>query len=238
MEKFHLSKEGKIAPEKPENHGKPWAIEERKELKRQYDKGLSITELSKIYKRTEISIELTIRKEQIYKVLEQRKIRKLIHFTDKRNIKTIKKYGLLPITRLKEKNIRYYENDPQRLDNQWGGISISVTSRNSHLLRAYHERNPRAWVEIEIDPEVAATRNCLFYDSNAASKKYKNAKEEYLQSADALRNIFADSVTNSSGKVFTRRNKNLDEPTDGQAEIIVRWLIPKSKILSWKEINV
>lgn len=238
MESLQDSKGGKETPEKPENHGKPWTKEEQEELKRLYDEGSTIVELSEKYKRTEISIELITKKLKIFKVLERRKIKKLIHFTDIRNIKTIEKYGILPITRLQEKGIKYYENDSIRFDNQPGGISVSITKRNSHLLNAFQKRKPRSWAEIEINPEIVATRNSLFYDSNAASKKYINVSEEYLQSADAFLNMFAEKVINSSGQTFSRRNKQLEEPTDDQAEIIVRWAIPKSKILNWKEIDV
>ena len=42
----------------------------------------------------------------------------------------------------------------------------------------------------------------------------------------------------TKGKTYKRDNKKSFEPTDEQAEIIVRWKIPKRKILSWKEIDV
>ena len=109
--------------------------------------------------------------------------------------------------------------------------------RNQHVLKKFHNRDPRQWVEIEINPDVAVTKNCLFYQTNASNGKYKDIKEEYLRSSKAFASMFDDRVI-TKGKTYTRDNKKSFEPTDEQAEIIVRWKIPKRKILSWKEIDV
>jgi len=225
---------------KPRNHGKPWTKNLKEEVIDLYKQGHSINKISQRFERTSTSIELTIRENEILDIISMRNIKKLFHFTDARNIETIKKYGILPITRLNEKDIKYYANDLNRFDGQTGGISLSISSRNHGLLKRYHERNPRSWVEIEISPEVAATRNCLFYDYNAADSKFRNNlefSEDYLQSPNAFSSMFSDRVE-SSKYSFNREDKKPFEPTSPQAEIIVRWLIPKSKILNFKEINV
>ena len=154
-----------------------------------------------------------------------------------RNLNSIKKLGILPIERLKEKHIKYYYNDESRLDAQLGGSSVSITSLNIHLLRTFQRRNKRRWAEIEINPNVVARRNCFFYSCNAASSIFKGAPEEYLSSYDALTSMFAETVT-SSTRTFKRKNKKPNQTTDDQAEIIVKWMIPKSQLLGWREINV
>ena len=226
--------------DKPENHGKPWEEKDQKELKKLYDDGETLLDLAKKYKRTKTSIELTIRKLEILNIIEERNIEKFIHFTDIRNMPTIEKYGILSIPRLKHQQIPFHGNDKLRLDDEENGISVSITSRNTHLLKSYEEKESRTWAEIEIDPTIAASGHCLFFDSNAASRhtKYKNKSEKDLQSTEAFMGIFAEEVTNSSGQTFTRKYKKTNEPTDDQAEIIVKFIIPKSKILNWKKINV
>ena len=77
----------------------------------------------------------------------------------------------------------------------------------------------------------------MFYSSNAASSIFREATEEYLSSYDALISMFAETVK-SSTRTFKRKNKQPNQTTDDQAEIIVKWMIPCSQILGWKEINV
>jgi len=222
---------------KPKNHGNPWTKALEVELIEYVDRGYSSEEIAKKLERTTVSIELTIKRIKIDKFLKQRNVERLVHFTDMRNLNSIKKFSILPTERLKEKNIKYYFNDEQRLDGQLGGSSVSITSLNKHLLRTFQRRNKRRWIEIAINPSVAARRNCLFYSCNAASSIFKEASEEYLSSYDALASMFAETVT-SSTRTFKRKNKKPNQTTDDQAEIIVKWIIPKSQLLSWKEINV
>ena len=174
---------------------------------------------------------------EIINIIKTRNITKLVHFTDIRNIESILEHGILPPTRLQERSIDGHANDPMRFDKQLGGISVSVMKRNQYVLNRFHKRDPRRWVEIEINPDIAVTRNCLFYQSNASNRKFSDAKEEYLKSSKAFANMFAGTV-NIKDRTYTRENKKEYEPTDEQAEIIVRWVIPKRKILSWREIDV
>ena len=174
---------------------------------------------------------------EIINILKNRNITKLIHFTDVRNMPSILEHGILPPKRLKEDGIEPHSNDPNRFDNQLEGISVSIMKRNQHVLKKFHNRDPRQWVEIEINPDVAVTKNCLFYQTNASNGKYKDVNEEYLRSSKAFASIFDEQVI-TKGKTYKRDNKKSYEPTDEQAEIIVRWKIPKRKILSWKEIDV
>ena len=131
---------------------------------------------------------------EIINILKNRNITKLIHFTDIRNMPSILEHGILPPKRLKEDGIEPHSNDPNRFDNQLEGISVSVMKRNQHVLKKFHNRDPRQWVEIEINPDVAVTKNCLFYQTNASNGKYKDVKEEYLRSSKAFASMFDDHV--------------------------------------------
>ena len=119
-------------------------------------------------------------KTEIINIIKKRNITKLIHFTDIRNMPSILEHGILPPKRLKEDGIEPHSNDPDRFDNQLEGISVSIMKRNQHVLKKFHNRDPRQWVEIEINPDVAVTKNCLFYQTNASNGKYKDIKENIL----------------------------------------------------------
>jgi hypothetical protein len=221
----------------PKNHGKSWTEEDRSLLMKYLDHDYSIEVISNIFKRTTISVELMVKKTKIDQFLKERKIKKLIHFTDGRNLESISKHGLLPVKTLKEKNIQYYYNDDDRYDDQLGGISVSITSRNKYLLRSFHSRKNRKWIEIEIDSSVAKTHNCLFYYCNAASSDFRNTSTEHLSSFLALQDMFSESISTNK-RTISRDNKASNLTTDDQAEIIVKWKIPKAKLLCWREINV
>jgi len=222
---------------KPKNHGNPWTKALEVELMEYVDRRYSSEKIARKLERTTVSIELAIKRIKIDKFLKQRNIERLVHFTDVRNLDSIKKFGILPIKRLEEKNIKYYFNDLQRRDNQLGGSSVSITLLNKHLFRAFQIRNKkRRWVEVEINPIVVAKRNCLFYCCNASSSKFKGASEEYLSSYDALASMFAETVTDSKGRTYDRKDKKPNQTTNEQAEIIVKWMIPKSQILRCREL--
>lgn len=220
------------------NHGKPWTRALEVELMELVDNGFTSDEIAKKIKRTPLSVELTIKRVKIEKFLKQRKIEKLIHFTDKRNLNSIEKVGILPRKTLEEKNIKYFYNDANRYDGKLGGTSVSVSSLNKHLFETFHRKNrKRKWVQIEIDPNILLGANCFFYSSNAASNMFKGVSDEYLGSFDALEKMFAETVTSSS-RVFKRKDQAINQTTDDQAEIIINRSIPRAKLLSWAEINV
>ena len=181
--------------------------------------------------------EMQIKRAKIQKLLKDRGIEKLIHFTDKKNLPSIKKYGLRPINALKLANIEYYYNDKYRYDQQLNGISLSVTYLNKDLFKAFAKKRKTDWVELEIDPQVITMMPCLFYDHNAASYKFNKMSDD-LSTYEALEGMFADSVTTTSKKgEIKRENQKPNQTTSAQAEIIVQWGILESQILKVKELN-
>jgi transcriptional accessory protein Tex/SPT6 len=75
-----------------ENKGKKWTEELDSELYSLIDQNLSISEISKIFKRTEYAIELRIKRLKIQRIIQDRQIKKLVHFTDVWNSFNIGKY--------------------------------------------------------------------------------------------------------------------------------------------------
>ena len=190
------------------------------------------------------------RAKKIDEFLDSKNVQRLVHFTDKRNLLYIEKEGIQPREMLNQRKIHFHSNDNNRFDGQLGGSSVSITSINKYLLREFHirareeKREEREWVEIEIDRSVATSENCLFFSQNAASFKFKGIPEKALSSYEALVEMFADKYGHRKAQ-----KRLANEPTSLQAEIIVKEVIPPSKIkikgmipksqfLSLKEINV
>lgn len=236
--KFFLNNEN----DKPANHGLPWSIEAEEELMEDFGNGIGIDQLANKFQRTIVSITLKIRRIQITTFLKEREIEHLIHFTDKRNLDSIKKHGILSVQDMKQRGISFYNNDLERFDKHLDGISLSITSRNSFLFTRFQQRNKRNWIEIYIKPEEILFKNkCFFYDYNAAASKFKDKSESELSSFSALQGMFADTVK-AGGRNHTRldivRPLPKNQPTSVQAEIIVKGAITRSEIIKFVEINV
>lgn len=66
-------------------------------------------------------------KREMLLATQERRIKRLLHFTNVVILSNIIKYGLLPISELDDNEIRYDYNDELRLDNNPDSISTSIT---------------------------------------------------------------------------------------------------------------
>ena len=212
-------------------------IEVYKQALKHKDDPKILDKLADQHGRTSVSIMLIVRGIAREKFIESRNINKLVHFTDARNIESITKNGLISVDTLNRKNMPYYNCDDKRLDGITHGISISVTNRNNYLLNAYNNRQKREWIEIELDPYLLCKANCYFFDTNAANKKFNDLQSD-LENISAFQSMFSDEVIIQDGRKLKRINKKTNETTCAQAEIIVKYQIPKSKIIKITKINV
>ena len=148
-------------------------------------------------------------------VIKNRKIEKLIHVTNKENLESIKKYGLMPVSELENNKINYICNDNLRLDNHIDGVCLSVTNVNEYLFGSFQKRyRDSQYVVLEIDPNILIDPKIrkIYYDYNAASPR--SAKSE-----TNMEIMFPE--TNVKKLIeHTRRDKKINEPTSGQAEIL------------------
>ena len=104
-------------------------------------------------------------KEQIQEIIKTRNITQLIHFTKKKNIRSILDHGILNIDELKKRNIKYTYNDPERRDGWDFTISLSITNKNLDLYEKFKQRqnlSDKDFVEIKIDPLVLLDNECFF----------------------------------------------------------------------------
>lgn len=175
----------------------------------------------------------------IEKVLNDRKITELIHFTRIENLNSILRYGLLSVDLLCERGIRYLYNDADRWDNKTNCICTSVEFPNTANLRKYRDEYPDArWVIITIDAKVILNHECYFAEHNAATRRIKNSLESRT-TAEAFEGMFASTVygkemDDGSVKTFSRREMRKDIcclPTSYQAEILIKHQIEKEHIM-------
>ena len=216
------------------NQGKKWTHDEDNKLITLVNQNLEIAEISHVFQRTELAIKLRIRRHKIQRILDERQIKKLVHFTDVRNSSCIKKHGLLSIEELKKQNLKYFYNDEQRLDNLPNFISLSVTNINSFLLNAFNERNKRAWIRFDIDPKVLLRADNFFFHTNAASSIFPDNKDnEQFSTPEAFLKMFELEVSTSRG-YQRRKNHQINETTCAQAEILVKRSITRHYIIGWE----
>jgi len=165
------------------------------------------------------------RREEIRGIVRRRGIERLVHFTPRDNLVSIGKLGLLARSELEECRVPYRYTDPLRLDGRSGWISLSISFPNFKMF--YNKRQSILdvgdWVVLDIDPRVLWELDCLFFSTNAASKCFHGIRDEELRSPAALENMFAGT-----------RSPNLRacDPSDPQAEILVRSPVPREYLRS------
>jgi len=186
-------------------------------------------------------------KDKILEIIKKRNITQLIHFTNKKNISSILKNGLLNNDELHKRNLDYIYNDPERRDKWTFAISLSVTNKNPYLYKSFkfkHKLNDSDFVEIKINPSVIAEKKCIFCDTNAANYTF----DHYRQNENELNNLkiwpafeaLFKKVTvrheYAGGKIF-RSSHQPNETTCPQAEICLIGDIQPEKFINLEELK-
>jgi hypothetical protein len=180
---------------------------------------------------------------KIEEIIQQRCVRKLVHFTRVSNLKSIIELGILPRLELEKKKIKVEFNDQQRIDLWPDTSSISVTEKNLHLFPKFVERSKTKendWFDILIHPSILTEKECIFCDTNAANHRFDEyrKKQNFLKSHIAFENMFAKFIPRTSyGQGIKRENQKDNETTSNQAEICVYGTIEKRYFLNLKEIE-
>lgn len=117
-----------------------------------------------------------IREEELAPVVNIRKPPKeLYHFSDIRNIESIKRFGLLSWYELEKRNIKYYPASNQlsrELDLRKGlhtYVRLCVDRQHPLALLAKYEKRIQQLVWLEIDIAVTRWKQTLFSNKNANS---------------------------------------------------------------------
>lgn len=169
--------------------------------------------------------------EAIRQFVEQRRVKSLYHFTREDNLASIIEHGLLPRNTLERLGIRHVYNDHERLDGRKTTVSVSISFPNYRLFYHLRQRCNASWVILEIDPSVLWKQNCLFCQCNAADSEVRNLPDEKLKGVSALACMYDDDIREGSTNSVRKSEKLLDcEPTDVQAEVLVRGAISRENI--------
>ena len=175
------------------------------------------------------------RREEIEKIIQDRGIKKLYHFTQAKNLNSIFERGIMSRNTIYNLRIDAAVNDNERWDRHTDAISVSISGPNYQMLYALKKGKQNrgetcpgdTFVLLELDPSLLHELDCAFYPTNAASNRVRHASKTEFQGAQALENMFADGVPCPAG-TYSRAKWNLDscETSDPQAEVLVFETIP------------
>lgn len=183
-------------------------------------------------------IEDTNDKVDVKKVIKDRKITKLIHFTTEQNLQSIIKNGILSRDDLNLQGIDFMINDHQRLEGKTDAICLSVQQPNLHLLKECMIRYPDVkYMIIEIDPAILYE----IIENNEQVKRIYcdyNAASRYTQTSQNNLSIMFKDKIKKRHIVHDRNNKEANIPTSDQAEILFFGKIPSKYIMKTYEFNL
>lgn len=155
----------------------------------------------------------------IRRVVEQRGITDLYHFTRAENFESILRHGILSVSTMQARGIRHWISDPERWDGRLNGISVSISFPNWSMF--YKKRTtcdrPTHWVVLSISPSILWTHKVEFYSNNAAAGGMITRKRSAHCGAAAFRKLF-EGPTRASEKGTPLPSRF---PTNNQAEVMV-----------------
>ena len=195
------------------------------------------------YENEKLRSNLTKEQLEVFDLLNNRGINKLVHFTSIENLNNILKFGLLSIKQLRAKKILYRNLDDNRLDGELDYISFSITNINKAYKRKHVNKNlvifymdaNLLWKILDANGNL---QNRIYSNMNAASKYSLKGS-----SISDFENMFANRVENSKyneNERFTRireLSRSSNETTDYQAEILFKESIPLNYFTEIQFIN-
>lgn len=191
------------------------------------------------------------------KIIKEREIRKLIHFTRLENLTSIMEHGILSKQALDMIDIDYISNDVERLDHHEDHVSCSISFPNYKMFYSLRMRDKNTkWVVLVIDPQIILDKECAFFHTNAASTLCRDIPLMNIQNREAFDAIFKNfndwlkiadpmeyeinqkflalcgGVSDDTQETDLRKTLNIsdDFPTDPQAEVLIRGGIEKKYI--------
>lgn len=169
------------------------------------------------------------RKDDIKKILDERGIKVLLHFTQLENLPSILKDGLKTKDDLDE---QAKCNDELRLDKHTDTISMSIHHPNDPMFYKYRtelkKENPKSdWCILAVPASILKDQDALFCKRNAACASISNQSEDELRKPGSLEGMFEEIPGHTSRAEHNLKN---NDPTDVQAEILVKGTISPDKI--------
>lgn len=160
-------------------------------------------------------------------ILDNNGIRYLYHFTDRRNIPSIKRHGgLFSWHYCKKNNITIPcqggDYDSQELDKKYGLEDyVRLSFCNDHPMAYRLQQSGSDMVILKIGVDVALLKGTLFSDINAADKLHTHGGE-----LDDLKRV----NFNATKRNYVRKDD--DDFKSHQAEVMVKTFVPKKYIVN------
>lgn len=153
-------------------------------------------------------------------LINDRHIQYLYHFTPYENLGGIAEYGIIPRSRCTGKVAPTYP-DAKRYDNHKDFSSFSLSFPNDWYFAKKRNTIEGCYAVIELDINVLRyirLENILFFPKNAACREYARSPLSEFQGIDAAKKLFT-----KEGRAY---RLPLEYPTDSQAEVMLKAIIP------------
>ncbi len=171
--------------------------------------------------------------EEIKSIIEEKKIGKLVHYTQIENLFSILKFGLVPVDYQIRMGIQSVKSSIKPKEWEKLYTSCSIEHPYSYELYKKKKKNGKSrWALIFVDAKVLyAGENNAYYFNRPARFLLKKNKPEDFNNADAFKSMF-DNQINPDGRRPFRRKKKLKSfyPTDPGAEVLIDGIIDKKFI--------
>lgn len=161
------------------------------------------------------------------RMIRDRRISRITHFTNSRNLPKILSVGaILSTEELVARHIDHAVTDPERFDGHRGHVCCNIEYPNMYY---FHQASARPshvnfsdWTVLLLAPEVATVDGVLFSPGNAA----RGSGRFLASGAEALAAQYAERVNG-----FARGPRHFpSSPTDVQAEVLIPGPIPLSDV--------
>lgn len=153
------------------------------------------------------------------KLLKERNITSLCHFTQAANLESIFRYGLLSRKALVHNAITAEINDPYRWDGCLDAVSTSIMFPNYKMFYTLRMQNTMVdWAILEIDASIMLNAGCAFNWTNAADSTVSSIPIADRMTTSAFSGLFTDKAGYPQ-----RSTLNIPDcyPTNPQAEVLV-----------------
>ena len=179
---------------------------------------------------TQAVVASTLHRPHIQAQAAEQGIRHLIHFTRVANLESIMYHGLLSVQTAHQQGVVPLANDQLRLDGHKDAISLSIGFPNSAMFYKYRQLHPQdRWVVLLLRPEILWTHDCAYCLHNAADKRISSRPWSEFTSDEAFQSMFAEAPDGAPSRTVQRLG--LSDPTDVQAEVLVRGNIDSSMLV-------
>lgn len=167
-------------------------------------------------------------REDIKEFCKERQIPYLLHFTRSENLQSILANGLQPRSVIDTGHVAATVNDASRFDERRDCSCLSISFPNYKMFWPLRKDSPGVeWPLLVIHPKVLWAMDCMFCRTNAASNSISTVADGQLQTLEAFRSMFAESdLPPKRADEFLK----VCDPTDVQAEVLVRGVIPPAAI--------